>query len=300
MKRYILIALCLTMFLTGCSHLQASDYAEKTAQSVTPTDEVSLSENSFDPEISPASDISQATNDTNQSDLQATQTPIPDSSAEWNPNHWNVNITRNEVNDYGAVEEYVFISSTEGWKAYIEPIGAGQRCIVLYKTTDGGKHWNEIADGNDPSTTITGGDILFINSNVGWIINYFPMNGVFRLYKTSDGGITWKPQDVSTSSEYSDVNFMAGLPVFFSENDGIIFASCFDVVINDDIDSVAFITHDGGETWSLKSKDENDVIFTWSINSQDGSSSESSSTSEFEVIYNNEIWNSIDGIQWQN
>lgn len=210
------------------------------------------------------------------------------SNNEWMPNHVNINISSKEVNN--GKEEYVFISSTEGWKAYIEPIGAGQRSIVLYKTTDGGEHWNEIANSEDSMQTITGGDIFFINSKEGWIIRSYPVNGLIRLYKTLDGGISWELQEVKALSAYSDINFEVSLPVFFSQKDGIMFASCININNDEYVDPVAFITHNGGDTWSLCSKDD---YFTWSFDMND------SSIIKYKIIYDKEIWHSTDGIQWE-
>lgn len=213
------------------------------------------------------------------------------SNTDWNPNHGIANVVSEHDADDNT-EEYVYINSNEGWKAYSEPIGAGQKHTILYKTTDSGVHWDKIIDSTDTSSTMPGGDILFINSKVGWIISNFPMKGTLRLYKTNDGGVTWEIQDISSSSEYSTITFNANLPVFFSKNDGIIFVSCIDTVSNKDIDPVAFITHDGGENWSIISLDENDKTFSWNIKKQDNT------ISEFQVIYNNEVWNSEDAINW--
>ncbi len=102
--------------------------------------------------------------------------------------------------------------------------------------------------------------------------------------------MTWEPQDIYTSSEYSDVNFDAGLPVFFSQKDGIMFATCVNADNDISIDPVTFITHDGGETWSINSIDESDKCFSWSIKRH------ASSISQFKIIYKKKIWLSNDGV----
>jgi hypothetical protein len=268
MRKHIsyVIVMCLILSLTGCNKPLTDDPAPN-----------GLSQNTI-------------TNVPTEPTDEASISVIPDPTKDWNPNHGIVNITYKEVDDFGYREEYVFISPTEGWKAYTEPIGAGQIYIDLYKTSDGGEHWDQIADGMSPSTTITGGSIIFINSKVGWITRYQPMNGAIRLYKTLDGGITWENQDVKTSPEYSD--FSPGVPVFFSEEDGIIFVSCIDTV-NDDNFDLFVTTHDGGETWSIRLQDENDESFSWRISKQENSAR------IYEISYDKELWQSTDGIVWE-
>ncbi len=282
MKKIILTIIIFTC-LVGCSNYKSAN---------TEIDNASSNMISAVPSITPAQQTTPITI-TNAPTNQASITNKPNLTEEWKPNHGIVNITYNKVDKYDDKEEYIFISSTVGWKAYTKPVGAGQIYIELYKTTDGGNHWDEIASSNDPSTTIGGGELIFINSKVGWIVKFYPRNGVLTLDKTLDGGLTWETQYVKTPSVYSDINFFPGLPVFFSKNDGILFASCLDTISNKYVDSVAFITHDGGETWSIKSKDESDESFSWSIDQQ------TDSTNEFEVKYDHEVWTSTDGIQWE-
>jgi hypothetical protein len=215
-------------------------------------------------------------------------TNIPDSITEWNPNHGIIHYTFNIIDDSYESEQYAFISPTEGWKAYVETIGAGQQFISLYKTSDGGNHWDEIASSNDPSTTIVGGSILFINSKVGWIVRSLPTEGVLRLYKTIDGGITWENQDIKIPAEYSDYNPF--LPVFFSQKDGIMFVMCKDNTNN--YTNLVITTHDGGENWGVYPIDGTDNVFRWSIKKQDNIES------EFDVVYNEELWQSTDCRDW--
>jgi photosystem II stability/assembly factor-like uncharacterized protein len=132
---------------------------------------------------------------------------------------------------------------------------------------------------------------MFKNSREGWITTYVPADGVLVLYKTSDGGTTWVTQQVMTPSEYADALFYPCMPMFFSEKDGIIFAMSD---IESNFDCVAFITHDGGETWSFQSKEDTDESLTWNCKMTNHR------ISEMEVTYGKEIWHSVDGVVWEN
>jgi len=136
---------------------------------------------------------------------------------------------------------------------------------------------------------------LFLNSKIGWIVHNWPVNGSVELTKTLDGGVTWEDERINVPADYSNVVFETGLPVFFSQDDGIMFASCYDVSQNSsNLDSVTFITHDGGESWSLNAKNDVDKIFTWSLTFKDGI------FSDFNIIYNNVAWRSNNNREWVN
>ncbi len=115
MKKKLLTISLITFLILMGFHISANNEAEKstqnmdtTAATVAPTNQASVSNPSY-------------------------------SMSEWMPNHININITFKKVDDDG-IEEYFFISPTEGWKTYIETIGGGQRSIILYKTIDKGNH----------------------------------------------------------------------------------------------------------------------------------------------------------------
>ncbi|WP_310602380.1 WD40/YVTN/BNR-like repeat-containing protein [Anaerosporobacter sp.] len=203
---------------------------------------------------------------------------------EWKPNHGTIDIEYKDTGHYDDVEEYVFINSEEGWKGYIAPAGAGSDSLELYKTTDGGINWISV------STLESGGDFVFLNNNIGWIVHNAPINGALQMQKTCNGGKTWVEEVIQAPTEYKDVQFSASLPVFFSQQDGIMIALCQDTNNNYEyIEPVAFITHDGGETWNLSKEGSKDSCFRWDINEEE----------EYrEIRYNDRVWKSMDNIEW--
>ena len=76
-----------------------------------------------------------------------------------------------------------FIDANTGW------ISGGNLSKALLKTTDGGAYWQDIAPANVPNQLL---DIGFIDANTGWMV-------ADSIYKTTDGGITWIAQTISTS-----------------------------------------------------------------------------------------------------
>jgi photosystem II stability/assembly factor-like uncharacterized protein len=86
----------------------------------------------------------------------------------------------------GKQDDLFFVSETTGW------YGNGQG--KLYKTTDGGEHWDE--QWNEPGTFIRA--LGFVDEHTGILGNvgtdYFPgVTDETPLYRTTDGGATWDP-----------------------------------------------------------------------------------------------------------
>lgn len=215
-----------------------------------------------------------------------TESNNSDLTKELKTNHGIVNINYKDTGHNDDTEEYVFINNDEGWRGLIAPGGAGSDSLDLYKTIDGGINWTNV------TTLASGGDFIFLNSDTGWIITNPPINGVLSVLKTCDGGITWNEENIQVPSEYKYVQFSSSLPVFFSQLDGIIISLCRDSNSNYEyLDPVAFITHDGGETWNIFEKSSVDDNFKWDINEKE---------KYREINYNNSIWKSTNTIEWYN
>ncbi|MEJ2618226.1 MAG: T9SS type A sorting domain-containing protein, partial [Ignavibacteriaceae bacterium] len=88
----------------------------------------------------------------------------------------------------------------------------------IYKTLDGGKFWNDIT----PDSLINNSNkeyfysnasflsIQFINKEFGWVVGYAETFGLGIggfIFKTEDGGITWRDQTENHLLGYLDVEF---------------------------------------------------------------------------------------------
>ena len=62
--------------------------------------------------------------------------------------------------------------------------------LLIIKTTNGGEDWEEVE--NNPNFYHFGySSVFFIDSNIGWIIQYYELGKV--LLKTTNGGLLWEP-----------------------------------------------------------------------------------------------------------
>lgn len=108
------------------------------------------------------------------------------------------------VADNCLAEDLFFLDNEMGWLSCSQ----GR----LFKTTDGGEHWNLIE--NRPSDFEIK-SIYWLNSERGWLAGYTcknpvcsPMGGKAALFETSDSGNTWvKSNFENTDPFYSQVYF---------------------------------------------------------------------------------------------
>ncbi len=121
----------------------------------------------------------------------------------------------------------------------------------VYKSTDGGKSWKNMGLGKSEHI----GKILIDprDSNVVWVAAQGPLwsaGGDRGLYKTLDGGKTWKKVlDISENTGVSDL-------AFDPRNPDVVYAVAYQrrrhvwTLINGGPESGIHKTRDGGETWT--------------------------------------------------
>lgn len=112
----------------------------------------------------------------------------------------------------------------------------------LYRTTDGGSHWQRVADtkGHSPSCPWT--TVAFSSLTTGWITTFCqPSGGKPELLVSRDSGVTWRSQALPATFGDGALLFP---PVFFDAAHG--------VVASVDSSSVAtfLATADGGHIWA--------------------------------------------------
>lgn len=195
--------------------------------------------------------------------------------------------------------EEVFINDIEGWRIY----HIAEECkSVLCKTMDRGDNWSEVTNSDiefEPIGMDTANGCMyisgmtFLSSNIGWITTYKAEPGYIGLYKTSDGGRTWSLQNLNISDRYKESEFDIKPPVFFSQMDGVF------LTVAHQGGQLAFITHDGGNTWIETAKKTDDINLQWDVDDINLQwDVKETNHSVWEVNYKNIIWQSSDRLNW--
>jgi photosystem II stability/assembly factor-like uncharacterized protein len=149
-----------------------------------------------------------------------------------------------------------FIDADRGWLLLETANNANSWSPTLYRTTDGGLHW-ELA--SNLAATLTefgcGERMMFSTSSTGWLV--FTCEQRPSLFVTHDGGATWhdQPLPAAPPSVKCQCQFL-NPPTFFGQMNGIIVLS--------GSPGALFTTSDGGSTWtalSLPGEIQMDVSF---------------------------------------
>ena len=162
-----------------------------------------------------------------------TEQPVEDTPAPYSPDTPSPPQLDAPIVEFPSLTSIHFINSLEGW-------GVTETQIV--RTNDGGITWYDFT----PSQLTEAGyslDVFFLDAGHGWVqmpdyTNY--PNGGF-LYRTTDGGMTWKDSDTPFSG--CDLQFL-------DANNGWVLA---DLGVATGSNAVAvYQTTDGGATWTQK------------------------------------------------
>ena len=127
-----------------------------------------------------------------------------------------------------AFTAFHMIDTTNGWA--ITDTG-------VVRTNDGGLTWHDVTPSGVTKLGF-GTTFYFLDSNHGWVVSGDPSSSSNTLYRTQDGGATWKS---------STVNFFMGHMAFLNASNGWMMA---DLGAGAGSDAVAILlTTDGGGTW---------------------------------------------------
>lgn len=130
-----------------------------------------------------------------------------------------------------------FVNPNDGWMLLIgyatldNGTGAPD---VLYRTTDGGLHWNQLAANSrsDPSKSCQWRAVAFASASRGWLaINCAA--GSTEMLATDDGGKTWLPQPALVGA--------ADAPTVFDQNHAMVVHP-----------PGLLVTSDAGGSWSAR------------------------------------------------
>lgn len=148
----------------------------------------------------------------------------------------------------GKQDDIYFIDENTGW--YVNGFGK------IYKTQNGGSSWEMIHE-KQGSFFRT---IAFVDENIGFVgtvgTDYFPnVSDTIPLYKTIDGGLTWKPVDYS--GPY--VKGLCAIDIVIEPyiNHGLTdYKTHIFAVGRVGSPANMLVSNDGGETWMSKSMND--------------------------------------------
>ena len=158
------------------------------------------------------------------------------------------------------VAQITFVNAQEGWILANRGGVITAEVASIYRTTDGGKTWVNVAnalaastDGPAPGHLPFGGaksGIYFLNASTGWITGTVLVPGLTWLFVTHDGGSTWYQQKLSLPPGVPSAQLSLRPPLFFSATEGILPVSVSNSASGAGIATVIYTTHDGGASWN--------------------------------------------------
>jgi photosystem II stability/assembly factor-like uncharacterized protein len=135
--------------------------------------------------------------------------------------------------------------------------GAGSQAVAVFSTTDAGKTWARVFT-NDPTVNGSqnslplGGSksgFAFTDPLNGWVGGSIPIDNNIYLYRTQDGGASWKEFPLALPAGYQSAQTGNEGPIFFSATEGILPVHLVMPLEPGNL-SVFYRTSDGGATWS--------------------------------------------------
>jgi photosystem II stability/assembly factor-like uncharacterized protein len=156
------------------------------------------------------------------------------------------------IAERGFGGQLTFVDTQHGWLLMGNDIAAGSESVTLYKTENGGINWEETLStslANEPSLdSIPLGchkDYLgFRDVSTGWVTgDCFSDEVLFEV--TSDGGLSWRHQELPQSDDFIHTTCIPYPPTFFSPWEGILQVIC------PTTDLLIYHTYDGGQTWDI-------------------------------------------------
>jgi photosystem II stability/assembly factor-like uncharacterized protein len=152
-----------------------------------------------------------------------------------------------------------FINTRDGW--WLFGVGAlGSMEADIYRSTDAGVTWFKVASttaDNESSGLPFAGNkagITFLNTTRGWVTGAIGADDWMYLYRTDDGGRTWRQQSLPLPPQATPHwNDWTMPPTFFTVQDGILpIGYAIRSEAHTDIAAVIvfYVTHDGGTTWA--------------------------------------------------
>ncbi len=146
-----------------------------------------------------------------------------------------------------------FVNIQDGWLLDNQGAAAGSEAVDVYRTTDGGTTWKKIASATPDGKGALpfGGDktgLSFVSATTGWVTGAEPVENFFWLYRTQDGGITWKQQALPLPPNQPKQQYDLKPPVFLDGRHGFLQASYSTSAGTPGL--VLYATQNAGQTWT--------------------------------------------------
>ncbi|WJH36004.1 hypothetical protein N6H14_08955 [Paenibacillus sp. CC-CFT747] len=150
-----------------------------------------------------------------------------------------------------TASDFYFIDDRTGYALISSDPATGPVHMVLLATEDGGRTWTTRTamerglDQGNPSS------LVFRNAKEGWISFHNAPGREPILYRTLDGGVTWKPVKWELPPEGDDVIYTAETaPQFFGKNgqEGVLPVT-YRKKDNSVTGTVWYRSSDGGDSW---------------------------------------------------
>jgi photosystem II stability/assembly factor-like uncharacterized protein len=163
----------------------------------------------------------------------------------------------------GVTRSIHFINTRDGWLLSFQGANSATVETDVYRSTDGGGTWTEVASSRHGATDktdlpdVVGGDphVTFLDATTGWITRSDPvyLPEWKYLYVTHDSGRTWRSQKLLLPSQLTS-SWASGIlpPKFFTAQDGTLPVFYANLESYRPIASFAvpYITRDSGTTWT--------------------------------------------------
>jgi photosystem II stability/assembly factor-like uncharacterized protein len=162
--------------------------------------------------------------------------------------HWDSNSV-----PFGGGEIH-FLDDTIGWMMLPADVGAGNMAVKFFQTMDGGKNWSQVfsnlpTDTNSNTTLPHGGiksGFTPLNLQEAWVSGQSYASNDFYLYRTTDGGNTWKQANDPVPNS-GEAMYQVQPPVFFDQQTAIL-----PMTIGSEGTNTLFLkTKDDGASWTI-------------------------------------------------
>ncbi len=148
-----------------------------------------------------------------------------------------------------------FLNAQKGFAITSLGVGAGSEYVAIYTTADGGLSWQQVfthKPGEQADLPGSGqkSGMVFVDEQNGWITGNIPMENFVYVYRTRDGGVSWKLQEMPILNLPQGTFIETQAPVFFSTTEGVLPARVIGAQPEQNF-TVFYFTKDAGETWQF-------------------------------------------------